>query len=84
MFLFLFIQFVLIVNAQQSCGIDCIYSITDEKLTIEVNGMIELESYDEMDSIKTIEKNEALNIKLKNIEKKENDLISFYSICIDC
>ena len=55
MFIFLLcIHFVLIVNAEQSCGNGCSYSIGYEKLTIEVDGIIELESYDQMDSINTM------------------------------
>ena len=58
MFFFLLFHFVLIVSAQELCGKGCSYSIDEQnsKLSIEVDGIIELESYlNQMASIKTIE-----------------------------
>ena len=54
-FFLLVIQFVLIVHSQQSCGINCMFSISETKLIIETNGIIEESYFDQMDSIKTIE-----------------------------
>ena len=53
-FLF-FILLIAFVTAQRSCGGNCFYSLREKTITIEVNGNIETEKLDGIESIDSIE-----------------------------